>query len=464
VSKWCKEVHIEHFVSRIGSSNIFHRNCVATFFNSVVFGKNASVQGIWTTGLQSKTGQYVSLDSRQLEENGATLSLLEAKQKDAKTFEVVFNHVIASATISDFLVNGKYPSNVTIDENVVTLKTSDNVDGQNITVFANNSIQTYSGNRLQLSANVDIPVNNVASPRVTAVKDQRESDNSFVVTFSKPVASVNGEANIDQVKNDFIIHNLGGQNTPEINRNDIKVERYSDTQLKVTIEDPAAVDKPVRFQVRKGANYLYLAGSNPRVYVGESDTYRVEAPTTIVDSVRVVTSDVYAAKDAVPAQTVVKFGLSFVSKTDGTADNDKSITVSKVPDQVELVVIDAAGNITVNSKAVVKDIAEAVSKKADLFYTAKVGENAGTIPATEEKFVFDNGAVAEPGKLTLTLSQSNVKVVGKIKVGDVEYDSTVDGKVITVQTGKAQVYGAEYSGKVLFNGKEVPIHGLVLQK
>ncbi|MFE0557775.1 S-layer protein [Paenibacillus sp. NPDC058910] len=431
----------------------------------VVFGKNASVQGIWTTGLKSKTGQYVSLDSRQLEESGATLSLLEAKQKDAKTFEVIFNHVIASATISDFLVNGKYPSNVTIDENVVTLKTSDNVDGQNITVFANNSIQTYSGNRLQLSANVDIPVNNVASPRVTDVQTRRNETNSFVVTFSKAVASVNGDANIDQVKNDFIIYNLGGKNTPEINRNDIKVERINDTQLKVTINDPAAADKPVEFQVRKGANYLYLKDSNPRVYVGESDKYRVEAPTTIVDSVQVVTTDVYAAKDAVSAQTVEKFGLSFVSKTEGPADNNKSITVSKVADQVELVEIDAAGNITVNSKAVVKDIAEAVSTKTDLFYTAKVGQNVGNIPAGPETFTFDNGAVAEQGKLTITLSQSNVKVVdGKIKVGNAEYPATVDGKVITVQTGKAQVYGTEYSGKVLFNGKEVSIHGLVLQK
>lgn len=430
----------------------------------VVFGKNASVQGIWTTGLQSKTGQYVSLDSRQLEESGATLSLLEAKQKDAKTFEVIFNHVIASATVSDFLVNGKYPASVSIDENVVTLKTSDNVDGQKITVFANNSIQTYSSNRLQLSANVDIPVNNVASPRVTNVESRRDGSNSFVVTFSKPVAAVNN--NYDQVKNDFIINNLGAANSPEINRNNIAVTPVANNeyQVNVTINDDAAADKPVQFQVRKGANYLYLKGSNPLVYVGESDKYRVEAPTTIVDSVQVVTTDVYAAKDAVSAQTVEKFGLRFVSKTEGTVDNNKSITVNKVADQAELVEIDAAGNITVNSKAAVKDIAEAVSKKTDLFYTAKVGENAGTIPATEEKFVFDNGAVAEPGKLTLTLSQSNVKVVGKIKVGDVEYDSTVDGKVITVQTGKAQVYGAEYSGKVLFNGKEVSIHGLVLRK
>lgn len=431
----------------------------------VTFGKNASVQGIWTTGLKSKTGQFVSLDSRELEEAGATLSLLEAKQKDAKTFEVIFNHVIATATVSDFLVNGKYPASVSVDENVVTLKTSDNVDGQNITVFANNSIQTYSGNRLQLSANVDIPVNNVASPRVTDVQARRDGNNSFVVTFSKPVAAVNN--NYDQVKNDFIINNLGAANSPEINRNNIAVTPVANNeyQVNVTINDAAAADKPVQFQVRKGANYLYLKGSNPVVYVGESDKYRVEAPTQIVNSVQVVTTDVYAAKDAVPAQTVEKFGLKFVSKADGPADNGKEITVTKVANQTEKVEFDANGNITVNSQAVVKDIADAVSNKTDLFYKAQVGQSVGSIPDTIENFKFDNGAVAEQGKLTLTLNQSNVQVVdGKIKVGTVEYDATVNGNVITVQTGKAQVYGTEYSGKVLFNGKEVSIHGLVLQK
>ena len=82
----------------------------------VSFGTNGSVKGIHAIGLKSKTGQAVSWTSAGLgEAKQSKLEWKNAVQKDAKTFELEFNQVIAYASISDFTVNGAYPSEVKID-------------------------------------------------------------------------------------------------------------------------------------------------------------------------------------------------------------------------------------------------------------------------------------------------------------------------------------------------------------
>ena len=131
----------------------------------VTFGPNGSVSKVFAFGLTSKTGQVVNWDPVSLGQNNE-LRLLGAKLTDARTVELEFNR-IARASAGDFLINGSYPSTVTIDENKVTLKASSDITGGNVTLFANNSIETYSNNKTNYANNVDMTLN------ITATKSNR---------------------------------------------------------------------------------------------------------------------------------------------------------------------------------------------------------------------------------------------------------------------------------------------------
>jgi len=147
----------------------------------VTFGPNGSVSKVFAFGLTSKTGQVVNWDPVSLGQNN-DLRLLGAKQTDAKTVELEFNQVIARASVGDFLINGSYPSTVTYDENKVTLKANSDITGGGVTLFANNSIETYSNNKTNYANNVDMTLNITAAPRVTGVS-ARDVD-KFTVSFS----------------------------------------------------------------------------------------------------------------------------------------------------------------------------------------------------------------------------------------------------------------------------------------
>lgn len=427
----------------------------------VTFGPGGSVSKVWTTGLKSKTGQYVSLDNQVLTETGATLKLLEAKQKDAKTFELTFNHVIANANTSDFLVNGEYPSSVSINDGVVTLKTSSEINGGSITVFANNSIETYSNNKLNLTNNAVMPVNNAAAPRVVKVDDTRKSGvdsvtgavyNSFEVEFSVDV-----DGNFTDAKNDIILKNLGKANSPVINKENYRVEKVSDRKIRVEILDQDALDKPVQFQVADNASYLYAAGSTPRVYITKSGEYQVNPPAQSVENVRVTRTQFTAPVQGAKAQTGDLNGLSFVANAVGIALNNQTVSIVKNSSQQEKVKVEAY-TITVNDEATAADVIEAV-KNASVTYEAQRGSSLGSIEAAT--YAFNGGKEPVDGQVTVTLNNNVTKVVGKVTIDNVEYTPVLSGNTITVNTGTANVAGAELSGKVEYNGKEHAISVII---
>ncbi|SEL31557.1 S-layer homology domain-containing protein [Paenibacillus sp. cl141a] len=426
----------------------------------VTFGPGGSVSKVWTTGLKSKTGQYVSLDNQVLTEAGASLKWVGATQKDAKTFELTFNHVIANASTGDFLVNGQYPSSVSISDGVVTLKTSSEFNGGDITIFANNSIETYSNNKLNLTTNATMPVNNAAAPRVVKVDDTRKNGvnatgavyNSFEVTFSVDVEA----ADYADVKNDIILKNVGKTNSPVINKAGYTVERVSDRVIRVDIYDPEALNNPVQFQIADNASYLYATNSSPRVYVTKSSEYQIAPPAQSTDSVSVTGTKVTVADKGALAQTADQNGLKFVAKSVGTGLNGNSVVITKNAAQTDKVKVNGL-NITVNNDATVSDIIAAVLT-ADVNYEAQKGSTTGSI-ADSASYEFNGGKAVVEGQLTVNLNNTVTKVVdGKVIIAGKEYSATANNSnTIVVTTGDADVVGEQLIGKVEYKGKEQAI-------
>ncbi|WP_339291867.1 S-layer protein [Paenibacillus sp. FSL W8-0187] len=245
----------------------------------VSFGTNGSVKGVHAIGLKSKTGQSVSWTSAGLgEAKQSKLEWTKAVQKDAKTFELEFNQVIAYASASDFTVNGTYPSEVKIDGAKVTLKTSnEHLNGGTITLFANNSIETYSNNRLNLNGNAVMNIQNTVAPKATGVT--KREDASFTVTFSTYVDSKNGK--VEDLRNDFILKDLSKDNTPVIPATDYTTSFTTDGKgnVVVTLTNPELLkaNPPISVQVRKDAQYMVARGTDVKAV--ESDVFTVEAPT-----------------------------------------------------------------------------------------------------------------------------------------------------------------------------------------
>ncbi|SMF67076.1 S-layer homology domain-containing protein [Paenibacillus uliginis N3/975] len=241
----------------------------------VTFGENGTVKKVLASGLKSKTGQNVAWINETLQAAKNQLTWTGAKQKDAKTFELEFTNVIAHASSSDFTVNGSYPSEVKVDGNKVTLKTSDEHTGATITLFANNSIETYSNNKLNLSGNAVMTVKNVVAPKLTGVTNRVGA--SFTVTFSTYVDSVSEVADL---KNDFILRDLSKTNNPIIPVTDYKTSYANDGKgsVVITLTDAKLLqdNPPISVKVRKDAQYIVAQGSTTKAL--ESDEFNVAAP------------------------------------------------------------------------------------------------------------------------------------------------------------------------------------------
>lgn len=318
-------------------------------------GSSASVQEVWTTGLKSKTGQAVSLSRTPLNTAEANkLQVPTVKQKDAKTFELTFNQVIASASQSDFQVNGAYPTSVTIDENKVTLKTSSEYTGGNVKVFANNSIETYSNNRLNLSNDVLIAIDNVVAPRVTKVEDSRNNKNEFLVTFSTNVY----ESVYNQIANDFIVKNLAVNNYKTLTPvTGYTAEVVNGNQVKITIKDSDATDKPVSVKVRKDAQYLFAVGSTSAAV--ESNEYNVAAPTEVIDNNVVINSaKLVSGQVVVELNKEVSNAKVAITPVNGSTSTEYTATVSGNTLTVNVGNADVAGmalkaTVVINGQTVV---------------------------------------------------------------------------------------------------------------
>jgi len=302
----------------------------------VTFGPNGSVKDVTTTGLRSKTGQVVSLHSSILKDSAANqLKWIGAVQKDAKTFELTFNQVVASANVGDFQINGTYPASVSVDENKVTLKTSDEVTGANITLFANNSIETYSNNRMNLSSNANMPVSNAVAPRVANVSVRDSVYNSFVMTFNTSIDSINGNT-VDQIANDLVIKDLSLTNTPDLTpMSDYTVERKSSNELTVKIKKANALINPISVQV-KGAKYLVATGTTSKAV--DSDVYTVAAPSTI--STNVVATGTTISDTATGKLLTVKLNKAVTTSTSTfnvtIANKAYSASLNSAKDSIEV--------------------------------------------------------------------------------------------------------------------------------
>ncbi|WP_098749211.1 S-layer homology domain-containing protein [Paenibacillus sp. EZ-K15] len=246
----------------------------------VTFGPNGSVSKVLAFGLTSKTGQVVNWDPVSLGQNNE-LRLLGAKQTDAKTVELEFNQVIARASVGDFLINGSYPSTVTYDENKVTLKANSDITGGGVTLFANNSIETYSNNKTNYANNVDMTLNITAAPRVTGVST-RDVD-KFTVTFSTYVQS-KYEATGTDMRNDLEIKDLSTNKL-------IAVGDYStkndDGKVEVTL-DSKYRNVPVSVKVKENAQYIIARDT--RTAAAKSDEFRVEASTQAPNGVAITSA------------------------------------------------------------------------------------------------------------------------------------------------------------------------------
>jgi len=255
----------------------------------VTFGENGTVKRVYASGLKSKTGQNVAWINEPLLQAKNQLTWTGAKQKDAKTFELEFTNVIAHASVSDFTVDGSYPSEVKVDGNKVTLKTSSEYTGAKITVFANNSIQTYSNNKLNLSGNAVMTVKNVVAPKVSKVSNRVGT--SFTVTFTTYVDSVT--PNVGDLKNDFILRDLSKDNNPIIPVTSYTTSYANDTEgsVVITLTDPKLIQEnpPISVKVRKDAQYIVAKDSTTKAL--ESDEFTVNAPTApAVEPVKVTTT------------------------------------------------------------------------------------------------------------------------------------------------------------------------------
>ncbi|RAR39804.1 S-layer homology domain-containing protein [Paenibacillus sp. MDMC362] len=426
----------------------------------VTFGPSGSVKGVTTTGLKSKTGQVVSLDSSVLKDAATNqLKWTAAVQKDAKTFELTFNQVIATANIGDFLINGTYPSSVSIDENKVTLKTTDEVTGGTITLFANNSIETYSNNKLNLSSNASMPVNNAVAPRVTKVDSARTADNEFVIEFSSNIDAL--DANVRAlIANDLVVKDLSETNTPALTAIvDYTATIQNNNEILVKINKESVKTKPVSVQV-KDARYIVAAGTTAKAV--DSSVYTVNAPSSSVTNPTVSSTKV---TDAVVGVKAVAVGKQFTLTAAEAGVKTDTITVDVDPNAASVTSItynSATGTYSVGTDVTVDALVERINNtQANEFTALRSKDVEGSTKVVDDTLTFAKGVDAAAGTLTVNLSKAVDSIVGKVTVGTKTYDNaqlSADKKAIVVVLGDGEnVVGDQFKATVQFGSSNVDV-------
>lgn len=432
----------------------------------VTFGPNGSVKGVVATGLKSKTGQVVSLDASSLKDAAANqLKWTNAVQKDAKTFELTFNQVVASANVSDFQIAGKYPASVSIDENKVTLKTVDEVAGQTlVTLFANNSVETYSNNKLNLSSNASMTVNNAVSPRVTEVSTREAvaGGQEFTITFTNSVGFITNTSQ-DAIANDIIVKDLSVTNTPALTPvADYKVTDVTGNTVKVLLTKTSSLDKPISVQV-KDAKYLVANGTTTKAT--DSSVYTVTAPSASVTNPTAVGTSISAEVVGKKATAVgTQITLTATNATD--AINTQAVVVNAEPVAGAI----TPGSISYDAGTKVYTVADDVTVKtlvayinanqfADFTAVATVADDSiATVDATH---TFSGGVTAKAGVLTVKLSKAATDLANnsKVTIGNDTYDATLNAAkdAIQVTLGSKDVVGEQFKATVLDGTKQVAV-------
>lgn len=401
----------------------------------VTFGPTGSVQEVNVTGLRSKTGQVVALNRTPLETAANNqVQWTGTVQKDSRTFELTFNNVIANANIGDFQINGQYPSSVSINDNVVTLKSSTDVNnGAAITVFANSSIETYSNTKLNLPSNTTVNVSNAVAPRVDEVSKVRTVNNAgaqeFVITFYNNVASA---TTASDVTGDLIVRDLTTDNTPPLQAGtDYKVTGIANN--KVTVELAEAFDKkPVSVEI-KDAKFLVAAGSTTKAV--NAGPFTVAAPTgSTVEDVKLTATTFTASEAAKKATTSPVNGIKLTAKTAGVTSLS-DVTWSE-DSNASVPVAANSTTIVTNGATTAQQIVDAINGIDTLPYEAEV---SGTYTApvadgavTGSPFTFTGGAAVANGELKLTLNKAvnyptGVQAVDyKVVIGSETYSATLN--------------------------------------
>lgn len=432
----------------------------------VTFGPNGSVKGVVATGLKSKTGQVVSLDASSLKDAAANqLKWTNAVQKDAKTFELTFNQVVASANVSDFQIDGKYPASVSIDENKVTLKTSDEVAGQTlVTLFANNSVETYSNNKLNLSSNASMTVNNAVAPRVTEVSTRTvvPGGQQFTITLTNNVSTIAGTTNAD-LANDIIVKDLSVTNTPALTPNaEYEVTGVSNNTVTVLLKKATSLDKPISVQV-KDAKFLVAEGTTNKAV--DSSVYTVAAPSASVTNPTANGTTISAEVVGKKATAVgTQITLTATDATDTI--NTQAVVVNAEPVAGAI----TTGSITYDAGTKTYTVAEDVTVKnlvtyintnqyANFTAAATVADDSNAV--VDATHTFTGGVTAKAGVLTVKLSKAVTDLANnsKVTIGADTYDATLNaGKdAIQVTLGSKDVVGEQFKATVLDGTKQVAV-------
>ena len=433
----------------------------------VTFGPNGSVKGVVATGLKSKTGQVVSLDSSSLKDATANqLKWTNTVQKDAKTFELTFNQVVASANVGDFQVNGVYPASVSIDENKVTLKTSDEVAGQTlVTLFANNSVETYSNGKLNLTSTASMTVNNAVAPRTTGVSARTVAGaaQEFTITFTNNVGHIANTSNA-AIANDIIVKDLSVTNTPALTPEaDYEVKSVAGNEIVITLKKASTLDKPISVQV-KDAKFLVASGTTTKA--ADSSVYTVAAPSaTVTNPVAngtTITAEVVGKKATAAGSQIT---LTATEASDTINSEEVTVNVEPVAGPV------TAGSITYDAGTKTYTVADDVTVKnlvlyinanqyADFTAAATVADDS--IVAVDATHTFAGGVTAKAGVLTVSLSKAVTDLANssKVTIGNDTYDATLNAAKTAIQVtlNSKDVVGEQFKATVLDGTKEVAVN------
>jgi len=426
----------------------------------VTFGPNGSVKGVTVTGLRSKTGQVVSLDASNLKDAvGNQLKWIDAVQKDAKTFELTFNQVIASANIGDFQINGVYPETVTINENKVTLKTSnDVVTGATITLFANNSIETYSNNKLNLPSNATMPVNDAIAPRVYSVSERTPvtGGQEFTLTFYAPISALAGTNNTD-IANDLVIKDMSATNTPALTPiADYTISSVGANTVTVKLTKASVQDKLISVQVKDAK---FLVAANTTTKAANSDVYNIKAPSASVYNPTVTSTKL---TDAVAGVKAVAPGSQFTLTATETGVKTDAIKVAVDANAATATSITyASGTYTVGTDVTVDLLVERINDTQANFSAKRNAGVEGSDKLVAETLTFANGVKAEAGTLTVNLSKAVDSIVGQVKIGSQNYDATLntakDAIIVVLRDGD-NVAGDQFNATVKDGSKDVNLN------
>jgi len=419
-----------------------------------------SVQAVYVSGIKSNTGQGVTFE--RYATKVTDLALVGAKQTDAKTFELEFNTVIASASTSDFRVGGVYPTSVSINGKVVTLKTDSSFNtGATVTVgtVAGNRVETYSGNRIDAATK---DTTNAVAPSVTndSKVELAQVDRKVTLNFSQELTAVS-PANVEDFASDLEIKKLGETNTPVLKaKSDYTTAYTADHRGIVITFTTSTYNEEYSIKVKKGAQFIRSAEGN--AFAAESDTYTTTA-NQFKDAGVITPTEAKFVADAGKegkAATVTEDGIKYTALNAGTESNDIEVKLVAADASQRTAAVVKNGVISIKADATVKDVVDAVyDAKADLKFEAEVvagvANNTLAVVGTHKL----TGGETAVGKVEVKLDKK-ATAVSNVVINNKDYAATLadNGLSFTINTSADAVVGKTVKANVTsVEGRVTPI-------